>query len=287
MLLGNSISAISLSLDAITNMMVEEQHEIQELYLSFGATKWEVGSYIPTACWRSHQDGSYTHSEHHACYWHHFYPRYDDRTNFGWVFSHGSCKIPDADNISDCHIDHEYHFDEFFHDGKHYIIQSKVSIPGTPIDMMNRVASFHSWQQDGLSINEWVQDTRDYLIQWGLGGDALTKEWSALSGGEAQRVVVELALASRPKILLFDASTSALDRSTKIAVENSVKKFIHEHKGGASCWISHDMEQAECMTSFESEGGGASQSCSSEESSSYNQIWSFCVLSHSLNKYVS
>jgi putative ABC transport system permease protein len=137
-----------------------------------------------------------------------------------------------------------------------YVTQSKVSIPGTPQDLVNRIASFASWRHDnnnGLSAMEFAGDAKEYMHQWGLGSDAFDKEWSVLSGGEAQRIIVALALASRPSILLFDECTSALDAQSKIAVENSVKDYVNVHRGGA-CWISHDMQQAERMASFETGG---------------------------------
>jgi thiamine transport system ATP-binding protein len=46
---------------------------------------------------------------------------------------------------------------------------------------------------------------------------ALDNDWSTLSGGEAQRVLVALAMAPRPQVLQLDESASALDLETNDA----------------------------------------------------------------------
>eukprot|EP00934_Nitzschia_sp_Nitz4_P000745 Nitzschia sp. Nitz4//scaffold62_size106224//99099//100874//NITZ4_004373-RA/size106224-processed-gene-0.177-mRNA-1//-1//CDS//3329555907//745//frame0 len=131
-----------------------------------------------------------------------------------------------------------------------YVTQSKVNIPGTPRNFVSQVTNFGSWNNQGLSFDELSRGALKYMTEWGLGADSYDKEWSVLSGGEAQRVIVAIALASQPRFLLFDESTSALDTTSKMAVEHSVKEYLHEHRGGA-CWISHDPQQAERMSSLE------------------------------------
>jgi ABC-type cobalamin/Fe3+-siderophores transport system ATPase subunit len=60
---------------------------------------------------------------------------------------------------------------------------------------------------------------------------ALDNDWSTLSGGEAQRVLVALAMAPRPQVLQLDESASALDLETKMRVELSVVcQFCKQHK---------------------------------------------------------
>lgn len=125
-----------------------------------------------------------------------------------------------------------------------YVTQSKVQIPGTPLQFMTKIQHFRSWKAD----NEFafMKHVVHHLRQWGMGIESLKKEWAVLSGGESQRVLMAIALASRPRILLFDESTSALDHESKLAVETSVRDYVEDHQGGV-LWVSHDEQQAERM----------------------------------------
>ncbi|KAL7560669.1 hypothetical protein ACA910_001351 [Epithemia clementina (nom. ined.)] len=155
-----------------------------------------------------------------------------------------------------------------------YVTQYKVSIPGTPIDFVRRFTSFQSWRKPA-SISTPTGDTtsakesdtaetttfsqlpppsksevlaccRQLLQQWDMELSDLEKEWSQLSGGEAQRILVALALASKPQVLLMDESTSSLDLDVKQKVERSVQE--HATKYGMSVlWITHDVEQIQRM----------------------------------------
>jgi ABC-type dipeptide/oligopeptide/nickel transport system ATPase subunit len=81
------------------------------------------------------------------------------------------------------------------------------------------------------------------LIQdWGLNSSCLDKPWKQLSGGESQRLFVAIAVASRPRVLLLDESTSALDLTAKLRVEKSILD-ISSSTGMAVVWISHDSDQ--------------------------------------------
>ncbi|MBW7920852.1 MAG: ectoine/hydroxyectoine ABC transporter ATP-binding protein EhuA [Rubellimicrobium sp.] len=52
---------------------------------------------------------------------------------------------------------------------------------------------------------------------------------SRLSGGQQQRVAIARALAMRPKIMLFDEVTSALDPEVIGEVTNVIRKLVNEH----------------------------------------------------------
>jgi putative ABC transport system permease protein len=131
-----------------------------------------------------------------------------------------------------------------------YVTQSKIDISGTPRDFVQRITSFRSWQHRSEapipSREKMMSSCLELLQTWGLAASCLDKKWSVLSGGEAQRIIVAIALASRPKLLLLDESTSALDVDTKILVERSVKHYAAEFGIGV-LWITHDTEQIRRM----------------------------------------
>lgn len=64
-----------------------------------------------------------------------------------------------------------------------------------------------------------------------------------LSGGEQQRVSIARAIAKRPKVLLCDEPTGALDFETGIMVLEVLKQ-IHKEQGTSILFITHSQEIA-------------------------------------------
>lgn len=64
-----------------------------------------------------------------------------------------------------------------------------------------------------------------------------------LSGGEQQRVSIARAIAKRPKVLLCDEPTGALDFETGIMVLEVLKK-IHREQGTSILFVTHSQEIA-------------------------------------------
>ena len=93
----------------------------------------------------------------------------------------------------------------------------------------------------GISRKERQQIAIDYLDRVGL------KEWathlpSELSGGQKQRVAIARAMASKPKVLLADEPTGALDTRTSCDVMDLIQKINEE--GKTILVVTHELEIA-------------------------------------------
>jgi peptide/nickel transport system ATP-binding protein len=76
------------------------------------------------------------------------------------------------------------------------------------------------------------------LEQTGLGGWALQRFPAELSGGQLQRIICAIALASKPKLLLLDEPTTALDYASKADILRTFKAIADG--GTKTLFVSHD-----------------------------------------------
>jgi polar amino acid transport system ATP-binding protein len=99
----------------------------------------------------------------------------------------------------------------------------------------------------GLSRTEARQRAEELLEMVGL-SDKMNQHPVTLSGGQQQRVAIARALAMRPKVMLFDEVTSALDPEVigevlsvirKLASEHSLTMIMVTHQIGFAREISH------------------------------------------------
>lgn len=81
----------------------------------------------------------------------------------------------------------------------------------------------------GLSRDEARERAGELLSMVGL-GDKLDHYPSQLSGGQQQRVAIARALAMRPKVMLFDEVTSALDPELCGEVLSVIRTLGREHR---------------------------------------------------------
>lgn len=77
----------------------------------------------------------------------------------------------------------------------------------------------------------------------GLDSELLNRFPPELSGGQLQRVVVAIALSTKPKLLLLDEPTTALDSASK-KVMIALLKELQEKMGFSMLFVTHDMSVA-------------------------------------------
>ena len=90
----------------------------------------------------------------------------------------------------------------------------------------------------GLSYRARRDQAREWLRAVGL-GDQLNKLPHDLSGGQKQRVAIARALAARPRLLLADEPTAALDSKTGREVVELLQRLAREQRC-AVLMVTHD-----------------------------------------------
>lgn len=82
-----------------------------------------------------------------------------------------------------------------------------------------------------------------YMKMVNLDSDFLHRYPSELSGGQLQRVIIAMALSQRPKLLLLDEPTTALDSDTKSIILDLIKE-LQIKVGYKILFVTHDTESA-------------------------------------------
>jgi peptide/nickel transport system ATP-binding protein len=86
-----------------------------------------------------------------------------------------------------------------------------------------------------------IQVSKDYFNLVGLDESFLERFPSELSGGQLQRVVLAIALSIKPKLLLLDEPTTALDEKTKLEIIELIQRIQNE-EDFYLLFVTHDID---------------------------------------------
>jgi peptide/nickel transport system ATP-binding protein len=98
------------------------------------------------------------------------------------------------------------------------------------------------WRTSLLSRDAVRQRIGETLVEVGLpDDDAFLRRFPhQLSGGQQQRVMLALAFVLRPRLIVLDEPTTALDVTTQAHVLQTLKRLCREH-GVAALYVTHDL----------------------------------------------
>ena len=121
-----------------------------------------------------------------------------------------------------------------------YILQNQKQALNPALKVKTAIAHVRSYLKLGFSKNE----LKELLANLNLKDEILGKYPSQLSGGEATRVGILLALLSKPKILICDEITSGLDNETKQKIINLLLSLDEKI---SIIFITHDILSAKMI----------------------------------------
>lgn len=98
------------------------------------------------------------------------------------------------------------------------------------------------------TVGEHFIDGREFAEKVGFSKDVMDWSVNRLSTGEKQRLALARLLGNRPKVLLLDEPTAALDPENISRVESLVESYRSENNA-AVLWVSHDPEQVNRVAS--------------------------------------
>jgi peptide/nickel transport system ATP-binding protein len=95
----------------------------------------------------------------------------------------------------------------------------------------------------GIAWKDARPDVRSLLSRMGLPGDEefLTRYPAQMSIGQAQRVVIAMAVLHKPKLIIADEPTSALDAASRAEILSLFRRLNSTH-GTTILYISHDLD---------------------------------------------
>lgn len=121
-------------------------------------------------------------------------------------------------------------------------------IPQSPMTALNSAISIRRHFEEAWKAHEpsgrasFDRRLKELLaeVQLPTETEFLRRRPSQISVGQAQRVLIALALLHRPELIIADEPTSALDPVTQAQIVALLKELIRKH-GTALLYVSHDL----------------------------------------------
>jgi phospholipid/cholesterol/gamma-HCH transport system ATP-binding protein len=101
---------------------------------------------------------------------------------------------------------------------------------------------YRLYEESDMSLAEVDQRVKEVLGFIGL-AEFIDRMPSALSGGQRRRVAIARAMASKPKILLYDEATTGLDPITATTVDDEIIK-LRDLENVSSIVVTHQLRDA-------------------------------------------
>ena len=128
------------------------------------------------------------------------------------------------------------------HDASFELVAGKTLslVPQNPFTALSPLTKIKKQFFSGESrINELFAEV-------GLSEELLDRFPPELSGGQLQRVVIAMALESKPRLLLLDEPTTALDPQTKTVILELLKR-LQKKENFLILFVTHDMIAASSL----------------------------------------
>lgn len=120
-----------------------------------------------------------------------------------------------------------------------WVSQDGPTISGTPREFYSQVLVYRSCHKLGVGNRELAMSTpMNITKEWNLPVKAWDQQWNDLSGGEAQRISLSIAISLEPKLLLLDEPTSSCDADTTKKIEKTLIA-----RNVTALMVSHSEEQ--------------------------------------------
>jgi ABC-type glutathione transport system ATPase component len=127
------------------------------------------------------------------------------------------------------------------------IFQDPVSSLDPLVPAAAQLAEVVSYRQN-LSRKKAYTVAVDLLNTLGLPGSLAQRYPHQLSGGQCQRILIAMALACKPRLLLCDEPTTALDVTVQRQILETIKN-LRKELGFAVLFVTHNLAIASSMCS--------------------------------------